>query len=67
MRTFVSSPLLVTIDECASQTKLNAVQVKELIRSGELVAIQLFNKQLIVADSVRAFIKRTAKASRVVS
>jgi len=54
--------MLASISETSFQLSLPREAILQLVRDGELLAIEILDRKLIVAESIEAFIKRQRKA-----
>jgi excisionase family DNA binding protein len=63
MRT--DKPLLVSIGEASFQLSLPPEEIVKLIRDGELVAVRVRDRILVVYDSLTAFTRRARRNSAV--
>jgi len=63
MRT--DKPLLVSIGEAGFQLSLPSEEILKLIRDGELVAVKVRDRVLVVYDSLTAFTRRARRNNTV--
>jgi hypothetical protein len=54
-----ANPILVSISEAGFQLSLPPDEIDALVRDGELVAVPVRGRVLIVYESLRAFTRRT--------
>lgn len=60
-----SSPLLISIPETCYQLSVEKSVVRSLIDSGELLSLVVAGRELVVAESLRAFAKRETRRRTV--